>query len=312
MEQFHNILYVSDGLADDAQALQQAMSIARNNRAELKTLIICPGLPPELAGYQGKYQDSLVQQLSASIQSAREHIDADGADSPVAIEVECGSMPTERIIRHVLKDGHELVMKEAERKEGARGFRAVDMELLRKCPCPVWLSRPSGRRWRDMHVGVAIDPETRETEGQDLSRRLLQLSRSVADTCNGVLVVISCWDYPFEDYLRSSPWVRMPDEELSRAVTHAHHRHGKALNKVIGASGIGGKIQLHHVRGRADQMIPLAAANRDIDILVMGTVARTGIPGFVIGNTAENVLQKLECSLLAMKPDGFVSPVKAD
>jgi nucleotide-binding universal stress UspA family protein len=43
----------------------------------------------------------------------------------------------------------------------------------------------------------------------------------------------------------------------------------------------------------------------------MGTVARTGISGFIIGNTAENILQKIDCSLLALKPQGFVSPVKA-
>lgn len=42
-----------------------------------------------------------------------------------------------------------------------------------------------------------------------------------------------------------------------------------------------------------------------IDVLVMGTVARTGSPGFIIGNTAESVVQQLS------KPNGFVSPVTA-
>jgi nucleotide-binding universal stress UspA family protein len=60
-----------------------------------------------------------------------------------------------------------------------------------------------------------------------------------------------------------------------------------------------------------DQSIPDFIDQNDIDILVMGTVARTGIYSFVIGNTAENILQKLSCSLLALKPKGFVSPVKA-
>lgn len=41
----------------------------------------------------------------------------------------------------------------------------------------------------------------------------------------------------------------------------------------------------------------------------MGTVARTGIPGFIIGNTSEAVLYQLECSVLALKPPGFVCPV---
>jgi len=38
-------------------------------------------------------------------------------------------------------------------------------------------------------------------------------------------------------------------------------------------------------------------------------VARTGIPGLVIGNTAERILNGLVCSVLTVKPDGFVTPV---
>lgn len=58
-------------------------------------------------------------------------------------------------------------------------------------------------------------------------------------------------------------------------------------------------------------MMQKVIEEKKIDVLVMGTVARTGIPGFIIGNTAEIILQKIDCSLLALKPLGFVSPVKA-
>jgi nucleotide-binding universal stress UspA family protein len=44
----------------------------------------------------------------------------------------------------------------------------------------------------------------------------------------------------------------------------------------------------------------------------MGTVARTGISGLLIGNTAERLLQQLKCSILAIKPEEFTSPVKLD
>jgi nucleotide-binding universal stress UspA family protein len=44
----------------------------------------------------------------------------------------------------------------------------------------------------------------------------------------------------------------------------------------------------------------------------MGTVARIGIPGLLIGNTAETILDQLDCSVLAVKPPGFVSPVALD
>jgi nucleotide-binding universal stress UspA family protein len=44
----------------------------------------------------------------------------------------------------------------------------------------------------------------------------------------------------------------------------------------------------------------------------MGTISRTGVAGLLIGNTAERVLQKANCSVLAVKPDGFSSPVRLD
>lgn len=52
------------------------------------------------------------------------------------------------------------------------------------------------------------------------------------------------------------------------------------------------------------------AAEHGIDLIVMGTVCRIGVAGFFIGNTAENVLQQADCSVLTIKPEGFVSPVK--
>ncbi|MBE0500573.1 MAG: universal stress protein [Desulfuromonadales bacterium] len=48
---------------------------------------------------------------------------------------------------------------------------------------------------------------------------------------------------------------------------------------------------------------------RKPDIVVMGTVARTGLPGLLIGNTAEFVLARISCSILAIKPQGFNTPV---
>ncbi len=42
----------------------------------------------------------------------------------------------------------------------------------------------------------------------------------------------------------------------------------------------------------------------------MRTVGRIGIPGLLIGNTAEEVFQTTNCSVLAVKPEGFQSPVE--
>src|SRR5690606_2554729 len=144
-----------------------------------------------------------------------------------------------------------------------------------------------------------------------LSLRLLQLARALADTCSGALDVISCWDYEYEEYLRRSPWLEMDKAELDAAVAGVGKAHRAALDALLAQAGVGGTLRVHHLRGRPDRAIPDFVARENVDILVMGTVARTGIPGFIIGNTAENVVQELGCSLLALKPNGFVSPVKA-
>ena len=65
-------------------------------------------------------------------------------------------------------------------------------------------------------------------------------------------------------------------------------------------------------QGAPGQAIPALVRELDADLVVMGTVARTGIPGLIIGNTAEAVLSQLRCSVLAIKPSAFVSPVIDD
>ena len=244
MQKHHNILFVSHGTADETEALKQALSIARNNKAALKVLIVCPEVPKELTEYKAKFEASLVEQVRESLQASFAALKMREADFPVSIEVESGETPAIRVIRHVLKSAHDLVVKAAVPMEGGKGFKAMDMELLRKCPCPLWLCRPIERHRNEIRVAVAIDPESSAPEGHDLSLRLLELSRSLADTCNGELNIISCWDYELEEYLRHNVWVKIKEAELARTVMDAQAKHGEALESIIRKSGIGGKTQV--------------------------------------------------------------------
>jgi universal stress protein E len=309
MQVFQKILFVSELVTDDVDALEQALCIAYHGGATLSALIVYPQLPNELTRCKKDFDISLVQKLTALLHTARATTEVSETAVPVQISVQGGSMRAERVIRYLLKHEHDLLIKRAAGDEGAIGIRAFDMELLRKCPCPVWLSRPFRQEWRAVKIAVAIDPQCEEPEGRALSRHLLQVSRALADRCDGALHVISCWDYPYENSLRNSPWIDMPGEEVHRTVRKACEKHRLALDKAIAGAGIGGKIQVDHVRGSPDQVISAFVKDKGIHILVMGTVARTGIPGLLIGNTAENVVQTSGCSLLALKPDGFVSPV---
>ncbi|SEA29969.1 universal stress protein [Microbulbifer marinus] len=310
MPNFHNVLYVSHATGDDSSGLLQALAIARNNHAAVKVLVVCPAVPEEFADYSQLCMDALKERVLESLSAVREELQLTEDQLDLEVEADCGSRPAERVIHRVLDEGYDLVIKNVEGRSQRKGFKAMDMELLRKCPCPVWLCRPITDPHKEIDVAVAVDPDCEEASAYDLAIRLLRWSRALADTCSGELHVISCWDYDVDEYLRHNFPLSASDEELDRATEAARSKHRSKLDVLIQASGIGGKLDVNHAIARPDRFIPLLIDEKKFDILVMGTVGRTGIPGFIMGNTAENILQKVRCSLLALKPSDFVSPVK--
>lgn len=69
------------------------------------------------------------------------------------------------------------------------------------------------------------------------------------------------------------------------------------------------KAQTYLPKGNVHEQIPALAKEIEADLIVMGTVGRTGVPGFIMGNTAEETLNQIDCSVLSIKPPGFVTPV---
>lgn len=315
MQQFHRILYVSTGLDKNMlEGLKQALSLARNHQADLKFLLVHPSLPLNQLAYREMYHAFFEAQAHEMLQSARTALAmADDAVPTITVELESLDVPPViSMVRHVLRDAHDLLIKEAEFKEEGKGFKAMDMTLLRKCPCPVWLARPISQPREAIRVAVAINPESRSEEEQALSLRLLALAHELAATCSGELSIVSCWDYTFEGFLRHNGRAQVPEEEILLAVLETQAEHRQALQQLINQAALPAKTyQVQHLRGQAETLIPTFVALHKVDILVMGSVARTGIMGFLIGNTAENITEELGCSLLALKPGGFVSPVTA-
>ena len=69
-------------------------------------------------------------------------------------------------------------------------------------------------------------------------------------------------------------------------------------------------VQAHLVRGDAREAVPAQVHALRADLLVMGTIARTGVAGWLIGNTAEDILNRVDCAVVTLKPPGYVSPVQ--
>ncbi len=63
-------------------------------------------------------------------------------------------------------------------------------------------------------------------------------------------------------------------------------------------------------RGRVTEAIRRSITRSNVDLVVMGTHGRTGLPHALVGSTTENVVRAVRCSILTIRPEGltFVMP----
>jgi nucleotide-binding universal stress UspA family protein len=130
---------------------------------------------------------------------------------------------------------------------------------------------------------------------------------------NSDLHVIQVWNIENEGHLGAPGF--MDGKTLRRLRDETRNDLGQRLEHLmqeIDRDGIG-TVRTHLERGDdpAESIVELTQ-KQEVDLLVMGTVCRTGLSGFLIGNTAEEVLGAVDCSVLTVKPEGFVSPVTLD
>lgn len=93
--------------------------------------------------------------------------------------------------------------------------------------------------------------------------------------------------------------------EYSDALEQHHVNRMAALGRDYGISS----HYQHLSQGLPEQVIPEAAKQLDAELVVLGTIGRTGLSAALLGNTAEHVLDQLNCDVLAIKPEDFVSPL---
>jgi nucleotide-binding universal stress UspA family protein len=318
VELFNKILCVVTADETARLTVERAVSLAANNQAGLTLVSVVPRIAegaamPDGERSTGELQASMEERqlrvLEALAEPRRPGLD-------IRYEVLVGDGFLE-IIRAVLRNGHDLVIKPAENPGWtARLFGSDDMHLLRKCPCPVWLTKPDEKSNYDcILAAVDLGPEPEDVLDASLNRRLLELASSLALSDFAALHVVHAWEAIGEAALRT--WSDKPELASLRYVEAERSRHEagmeqlrKHLRDQVGEEAYAYLCPSFHLqRGAATQVIPELAQRLQADLVVMGTLGRAGISGLFIGNTAEAILEQIRCPVLAIKPPGFVSPV---
>jgi len=325
MQRFKNILCVIEHGEASRPALDRAIELSENNQASLTVVDVIPRVPsgktmPDGGPISNELQAAMVREHEARmvplIEPYRQRLD-------IHHKVLLGTSFLE-VIREVLRNQHDLVIKCPESPSWLDRFLSGDdMHLLRKCPCPVWFVKPKiPKTYQRILAAVDVDdgylPRELETR-HHLNVQILEMAASLAISESAELHVVHAWESVNEMASGLTFSADTPRERLADNIEHERRHQGRLLDEFIRNhknKSNGARVALdylqpltHLLKGAARKEIPALAKHLGVDCIVMGTVARTGVRGFIMGNTAETILEQIACSVLAIKPPGFVTPV---
>lgn len=323
MKRFKNILLVADFDVNQQMVVDRAVWLAMQNEARLTVLTVVKELPLteclspiplteclSPTGIQSvNFHALMIADRREKADALADAIGQHGVEAKMRIAI---GTPFLEIIRQVLRDEHDLVILAAEGKSGVKDrlFGSTSMHLMRKCPCPVWVIKPTSRE-KPIRILAAVDAisDAPDCERASLNPLTLQLASSLARMEGSELHVVQAWSVLAETY--QSVRAQFEESVIRQLRDETKQQYTRKLDSLLSGIDPTGVAIHQHLPKADDASIAIVelAECLDIDLLVMGTVCRTGLAGFFIGNTAEQVLSEVDCSVLTVKLEGFVTPV---
>ena len=322
MKRFKNILLITNKNDINSPDIKRAVSLARSNGAKLTLADIVPDLPlmyrqhKSSPGVESVFSDLAGNRLN-ELKLMTKELSSEIDITPLVLQ----GTPFLEIIRVVMQQGCDLVIKisEPEKSFAAKILGSTDFRLLRKCPCPLWLLKPgTSFSIRSILAAVALDTFSEDEDLEGLNQQILEMASSLAAKESAELHIVHAWkvfgkdllDLPMAGYIEDEvqEWMMSQRQDIEERFNHVT----ELLKKHLKDNNMATNPQFHLVEGDAEEVIQHMIRENKVELVVMGTVARSNLTGLLMGNTAENILNRISCSVLAVKPQSFTSPVRFD
>jgi len=174
----------------------------------------------------------------------------------------------------------------------------TDWKLLRYCPAPVLLVK-TATPWAGKVILAAIDVGNSDVEHRSLHHSIIDHGFDIAYLAKAQLHVISAHPSPM---LSAAD----PTFQLKESIEARYREQCQAFQAEFDVDD----THLHIEEGPAVVLIPHMASKLQAAVTIIGTVARTGLTGALIGNTAEVVLDKVESDVLVLKPETLMDQLQ--
>ncbi len=308
MNPINSILVIVDPTAELHPAVEKAAALAQKFGARLE-LYVCDtkaSREVRLAAHAGKRADQpFLMSLKAFLEDLAMPIRELGVD--VTTEVECADPLHAALIDRARRTTADLVVKDTHHHSlGKRTFLTnTDWELIRACPVPLLLTK--SKPWSSPpRVCAAVDPGHANDKPAALDNRIVDYAALVAKRLGGEVHLLHVY-LPAAIVAAAaagSPPMAMTvsAEDLAREAEEKR----AALRELIAEYRVApGNVHLE-VGGPA-AVVPRAVGKLHVDIVVMGAISRSGLQRAFVGSTAEDVLERLPCDALIVRPPNFAA-----
>lgn len=318
----HILCVLSDSHKQD-EVVAQAIHIAKSHQAKLTIMLALQALPPKASMVMESF--NYLESHRTIAESANSWLSEQMAEwskqYPMNGKVTIGH-PYEEVIRDVLNEQYDLVIKLSDAGFIERLFGSDDMHLLRKCPCPVWvLHRGQSDQYKSVVAAMDLNyhyPQHEISVRKKLNLDILHHAVQVALLEFAQLHVVHVYD-SVPDHILRDGFISVDEDALENDLAAIHNERDLELDRLF--SELAKELEpgtldylkpeRHLVHGYPRNEIAATCKAVSGDIIVMGTLSRLGVPGFIMGGTAEETIAQLKCAVLGIKPQGFVSPVTA-
>jgi universal stress protein E len=301
----NQIMVVMDGSLQRTSAVLRAQALARKTNAVLQ--LRCFEYVRKLARVAGHGfdLDAYLQGRRERLEEFAQHIREEG------VRVECaviwGRPMAEQILLQALALKPNLVIKDVSPESALnRAFMSrLDWQLLAECPAPLMLVHP-GAPNLPKRIVAAVDPLDEHGKPHELNDDILTTAISLSMQCQASLDVANACEFvPLGVEAEAVGWV--PDLTLYEELRKVHAEALYALARKYSLP----PSSMHILSGDPALAIAGFAADKRADLVVMGSVYRTGLKRLVLGATAEGAFDRLVCDLLVLKPAGYAAELAA-
>jgi universal stress protein E len=182
-------------------------------------------------------------------------------------------------------------------------FSNTDWSLIRNCGATLWLVKPRPPGQKPCFV-AAVDPLHERDKPAELDKRILATAQTLGGALDGEVHVFHAFDVAIALAVSTDAMtmpIALPINDIADAMRAEHTAAVERLCKEHGVPA----ARMHVLQGGTRQQLLALTEQLRADAVVMGALSRSGLKGLFLGNTAEDVLDRLHCDLVIVKPAGF-------